>query len=378
MIGANAPKSTMPQLRITLPPETTNRDYDIVNGHDGLPKLGKLMAERLGRRRCFVISDQVVSSLHLPTVEKSIEAAGHTLGASTIMAAGEKHKNIKNLERVLAGLLSQHLDRQCLIIALGGGVVGDVAGLAAALALRGIDYVQVPTSLLAMVDSSVGGKTAIDHAAGKNLIGAFHQPRLVVCDLDVLKTLPPREWRCGYAEVFKYGAIMDAAFFEWCENYGAALLAGKPDVIVHAVETSCALKANIVSADEKENGLRAILNFGHTFGHAFETHYMPEGTLQHGEAVAVGMVYAARLSEKLGHAPQGTAPRIIDHLNAVHLPTRLPDVITDTLADTLLRHMKADKKTTGGQLNFVLLKNIGQAFVAKNIDAAVVKDVLMS
>jgi 3-dehydroquinate synthase len=296
-----------------------------------------------------------------------------------IVPPGEQTKSFQGLADVSERLLALGLDRGDLVTAFGGGVVGDLAGFAAAIYKRGIDFVQVPTTLLAQVDSSVGGKTAIDVAAGKNLIGAFHQPRLVLADLDVLASLPEREMRCGYAEVIKYGLLGDFGFFEWLEANGAAVLAREPEALAHAVARSIEMKAEIVAEDETEQGRRALLNLGHTFAHALEAETGYGADLLHGEAVAAGMALAFRFSAAQGLAPTQDAGRAAAAIAAAGLPTCLEGVAGQPFdAAALVRHMAQDKKAEGGRLTFILARGLGSAFVAKDVDAEAVANFLKS
>jgi len=308
----------------------------------------------------------------------SLEAAA--IAASPVLvAAGEQAKSFVGLADVIDRLLALELDRGDLITAFGGGVVGDLAGFAAAVYKRGIDFVQVPTTLLAQVDSSVGGKTAIDTPRGKNLVGAFHQPRLVLADLDVLASLPDREMRAGYAEVIKYGLLGDFGFFEWLEANGAAVLAREPQALAHAVARCVEMKAEIVAEDETEQGRRALLNLGHTFGHALEAETGFGVSLLHGEAVAAGQAIALRFSAAQGLCRTQDATRAEQAIAAAGLPTRLADLPGHPFkARTLVEHMGQDKKAEGGRLTFVLARGIGEAFVAKGLDAGVVEDFLLA
>jgi 3-dehydroquinate synthase len=274
-------------------------------------------------------------------------------------------------------LLALELDRGDIITAFGGGVVGDLAGFAAAIYKRGVDFVQIPTTLLAQVDSSVGGKTAIDTPRGKNLVGAFHQPRLVLADLDVLATLDAREMRAGYAEVIKYGLLGDRAFFEWLETKGEDVLAREPAALARAVARSVEMKAEIVAEDEREQGRRALLNLGHTFGHALESETGYGAALLHGEAVGAGMALAFRFSARLGHCSGQDAERAVRAIAAAGLPTRLDEVPGHPFnADRLVAHMAQDKKAEGGRLTFILTRALGDAFTAKGVDARAVADFL--
>jgi 3-dehydroquinate synthase len=290
---------------------------------------------------------------------------------------GESSKSFEVLEKVCDGLIAARIERSDVVIALGGGVVGDLAGFAAAIVRRGVDYVQVPTSLLAQVDSSVGGKTAIDTSHGKNLVGAFYQPKLVLIDIDTLKTLPKREILAGYAEVVKYGLLGDMKFFAWCEKNGPALRDGDAAARAYAVLESCRAKAEVVAEDEREDGRRALLNLGHTFGHALEaaTGFGPE--LLHGEAISIGMVMAFDLSVTLGLCPAADAARVRAHFKAMGLPTGL-DALGNRRPDTasLIAKMRRDKKVRGGAITFILVRGIGQAFIARDVDMAEVERLL--
>ena len=353
------------------------RSYDILIGNGLLADAGRLMAPVLRSSQVAVITDENVAGAgHLATLEKALVAAG--VDARTIiLEPGEQTKDFAHLERVTNDLLARGIDRKTTLVALGGGVIGDLTGVCAALTLRGLDFVQVPTTLLAQVDSSVGGKTAINTAQGKNLVGAFYQPRLVLADTDVLDTLPPRELRAGYAEVVKYGVIVMPEFFDWLEGNGAALLAGDAAARRRAILTCCDAKARIVSADETEQGQRALLNLGHTFGHALEAETGYGGGLLHGEAVAIGMVMALTLSTRLGLCQGNDAGRLRTHLDATGLPADLSGLNTGGwTAKRLLAHMMKDKKTEGGKLTFILARAIGDAFIERDVPTGAVADVL--
>lgn len=349
--------------------------YDVVVGRGLLAQAGAHIAP-LAKGRTVIVTDETVAGIHTDTLTASLTAAGVT---SEIVAvpAGEGSKSFAELERVLDRLLEIGLDRKDVVIALGGGVVGDLAGLAAALFMRGIDFVQIPTTLLAQVDSSVGGKTAIDTPRGKNLVGAFHQPRLVLADIDVLATLPERQVRSGWAEVLKHGLICDASFFDWLAGEGAAGANGDPAALERAVIRSVEIKSAVVGEDEKEAGRRALLNLGHTFGHAVETEVgFDEGALAHGEAVAMGCCMAFRYSAREGLCSADDVARVEAVVAAAGLPTRL-DQVGSFAADRLLALMAGDKKAEGGALTLILARGIGQAFVAKGVDAAKVRGFLV-
>jgi 3-dehydroquinate synthase len=343
--------------------DLAGRPYDILVGPGLLAAAGDRIKPLMGGRQVVVVTDRNVARHHLETVRRSLAAAA--IGARAIvLEPGEATKSWDGYRRLCEEILAGGIDRGTMILALGGGVVGDLAGFAAATLLRGLDYVQIPTTLLAQVDSSVGGKTAIDVAAGKNLVGAFHQPRLVLADTDTLQTLPDRQLRAGYAETVKYGLIRDAGFFAWCEANATALLARDDAALRHAVVASCAAKAAVVAADERESGERALLNLGHTFGHAIEAELGFSDALLHGEAVAIGMALAFDLSARRGLAAGDEAARVRAHLEAAGLPTRVPRGLAPR---RLLEHMRRDKKTRDGRLVFVLARGIGKAFVERGV-----------
>ncbi|HUY67771.1 MAG TPA: 3-dehydroquinate synthase [Alphaproteobacteria bacterium] len=347
------------------------RAYDIVIGDSILAEAGTLIDMRLGRRRCLVVTDSNVGPLYQQRCEAVLAAAGHALLPGVTVPAGEGSKDFATLQKLLEQILANGADRKALIIALGGGVVGDLAGLAASLALRGLDVVQIPTTLVAQTDSAVGGKTGIDTAHGKNTVGAFYQPRLVIADVSLLDSLPPREMLAGYAEVVKYGLIGDAAFFRWCKANAARLLNGDRPAQIHAVGVSCAAKAKIVAADEREAGRRALLNLGHTFGHALEAATGYGQILLHGEAVAIGMVMAFKLSAKLGLCPDADAYEMREHLVSLRLPIAPPPFAYDL--ERLMQLMAQDKKAEAGTLTLILAKGIGEAFVSRDVDADAVR-----
>jgi 3-dehydroquinate synthase len=347
------------------------RAYDVAIGARLLEEAPRHLQPLLRERRVFVVTDENVRAAHWPRLERALAAAGIAAPLVTL-PPGERTKDFAHLERVLSAVLDQRPERRSLLLALGGGVIGDLVGLAASLLLRGVDFVQVPTTLLAQVDSSVGGKTAIDTRHGKNLVGAFYQPRLVLADLDALATLPPRELRAGYAEAVKYGLIDEPGFFDWCEANGAAVLAGDTGAQAHAVATSVAAKARIVAEDERENGARALLNLGHTFGHAIET-AEGFGGLLHGEAVGVGLVLAFDLSARLGLCPPADAARVRRHLAALGLPTAPPAGLDPRRLVELMAH---DKKVSDARIVFVLARGIGRAFVARDVPLDAVVDLL--
>ncbi|WP_304171577.1 3-dehydroquinate synthase [Phenylobacterium aquaticum] len=356
----------------TVPVGLGDRAYEVVIGRGLLDTAGARIAPFLKNGRAAIVSDETVWALHGPRLTAALEAAGIACPA-VIVPPGEQTKSFAGLADLSDRLLALELDRGDLIVAFGGGVVGDLAGFAAAIYKRGVDFVQIPTTLLAQVDSSVGGKTAIDTPRGKNLIGAFHQPRLVLADLDVLATLPAREMRAGYAEVIKYGLLGDFAFFEWLEAHAGQVLSREPEALAHAVARSVEMKAEIVIEDEKEAGRRALLNLGHTFGHALEAETGYGEALLHGEAVAAGSALAFRFSASQGLCEAQDARRAEAAIAAAGLPTRMSEVTAKPFdARTLVRHMGQDKKAEGGRLTFILARALGDAFVAKNVDAAAV------
>ena len=343
------------------------RAYDILIGPHLLDAAGAILAERFPGRRYGIITDATVAQAQLPRLLASLDAAG-LAHSEIVLPAGEATKSWAHLGQAVEGILAARLERGDLVIALGGGVIGDLAGFAAAIARRGMGFVQMPTSLLAQVDSSVGGKTGINSPQGKNLIGAFHQPRLVLADLSTLDTLAPRQFAAGYAEVVKYGLIDDAEFFYWLEANQAEIFAGGP-ARGEAIARCCAHKARVVIEDETEQGVRALLNLGHTFGHALEKDTGYSDRLLHGEGVAIGMALAHGFSARLGLAPGQDTGRVVAHLQKVGLPTTLAD-IPGTLGstETLMAAIAQDKKVVRGALTFILTRGIGQAFIERNVD----------
>jgi 3-dehydroquinate synthase len=355
------------------------RTYDIIIGRDVLGSLGARIASLRPGVRTAVVTDRTVAKHWLEPAEASLAAAGIPT-SRIVVEEGEISKTYAGIEKVSEALISAKIERNDLVVALGGGVVGDLAGFAAAILRRGVDFVQVPTSLLAQVDSSVGGKTGINSPQGKNLLGAFHQPVLVIADTAVLDTLSPRQFRAGYAEVAKYGVLGDEAFFTWLEKNHNDILKGG-SAREHAIATSCRAKAAIVSRDERETGERALLNLGHTFGHALEAATGFSDRLFHGEGVAIGMVLAAEFSAKLGTIGAADAARVERHLAEAGLPTRLQDIagfaqegLAD--ADRLLALMAQDKKVKRGKLTFILLEAIGRAVIAKDVEPSLIRDFL--
>jgi 3-dehydroquinate synthase len=344
------------------------RAYDIVIGRGVLNSLGARLATLRPGAAAFIVTDENVARQHLAAVRASLEAAKLRTGEAVI-APGEQAKSWRGLEALCEEMLRARIERDDLVVALGGGVIGDLAGFAAAITRRGLDYVQVPTTLLAQVDSSVGGKTAINSRQGKNLIGAFHQPILVLADTATLDTLPPREFRAGYAEVVKYGLLGDAAFFDWLQSNWRDVFAGGA-AREHAIAVSCRAKAAIVARDERETGDRALLNLGHTFGHALEAACGFSDRLLHGEAVALGMALAFEFSARRRLLPAAEAARVVAHLAAVGLPTQIKDIPGGAPdKDTLMQLIAQDKKVKRGKLTFILARGIGAAFVARDVDA---------
>jgi 3-dehydroquinate synthase len=343
------------------------RSYDIVIEAGLLARAGALLAPLSRRRTMAIVTDEHLET-HLTTLQASLKAAG-VASEAIVLPAGESTKSWSHLETLTDKLLDLGIERGDHVIALGGGVIGDLVGFATSILKRGCGFVQVPTTLLAQVDSSVGGKTAINSRAGKNLIGAFHQPALVLIDPQVLDTLPIRQARAGYAEVVKYGLIDDFAFFEWCEANGAALLAGDPDARAYAIAHSVAAKARIVAEDERETtGKRALLNLGHTFGHALEAETGFSDKLLHGEGVAAGMALAFGFSAAQGLCPGQDAERVAAHLRAVGLPDGLAAAGITASGETLVEHMLHDKKMDAGTLPFLLAKGIGRTYLDKGVD----------
>lgn len=356
-------------VRIDLAP--THRNYDIIVGENILAKAGTYISQRVGERRCIIVTDANVAPLYLQRLEAVLDVAAHTRLPSIILPAGEQTKSFDGLQNLLAQLFDRAIDRKTLLIALGGGVIGDLTGFAASIALRGVDFVQIPTTLLAQVDSSVGGKTGINSAYGKNTLGTFYQPRLVLADTSTLDSLPERQLMSGYAEVVKYGLIHDPNFFLWCDEHASQLMYGNPDIRIQAVSQSCAYKAQIVAEDEREAGRRALLNLGHTFGHALESVTGFSDRLLHGEAVAIGTAMAFHLSAQMGLCPTQDAQAVKSHLSRLGLPVAPPEGTYDI--DELMTLMAQDKKATDGKLTLILAKGIGQSFIAKDVDPAPVR-----
>jgi 3-dehydroquinate synthase len=353
-----------------------DRAYDIRIGPGLLSRAGAEIAPLLARPRVAILTEERVARLHLGPLQAALAEVGIE-SAALALPPGETTKGWEQLSRSVEWLLAQKVERRDVVVALGGGVIGDLAGFAAAILRRGVRFVQVPTTLLAQVDSSVGGKTGINSPHGKNLIGAFHQPSLVLADTALLDTLPRRDLLAGYAEVAKYGALGDADFFAWLEAHGPALAAGDTAARVRAVRRSCEMKAGIVVRDETEQGERALLNLGHTFGHALEAATGYSDRLLHGEGVAIGLALAAQLSARLDLCAQEEPSRVVAHLRAMGLPAALADVPGDLPdADGLLTLMAQDKKVEAGRARFVLLHRLGAAFVSADVPPAAVRTLL--
>jgi 3-dehydroquinate synthase len=363
---------TYETVRVDLP----GRAYDILIGAGLLKEAGQHIAPFLRRKRVAIVTDETVAGLHLAALEASLEAAGIAPSALAL-PAGEATKSWAQFSRTVEWILTEKIERSDLVIALGGGVIGDLVGFAAAVVRRGVRFVQIPTTLLAQVDSSVGGKTGINTSQGKNLVGAFHQPTLVLADTGILATLPPRDFLAGYGEVVKYGLLGDAAFFEWLEINGRAMASGDIHKRNHAVRRSCEMKAEIVMRDETEQGDRALLNLGHTFCHALEAATGYSTRLLHGEGVAIGCALAFETSARLGLCAQEEPSRLRAHLAAMGMKVDLQDIPGDLPdADALLALMAQDKKVLDGKLRFIMARGIGEAFVTSDVPEKVVRGLL--
>ncbi len=387
-----------------------DRSYPIHIGAGLLAQSGALLAPLVAKSarpaRIAVVTDKTVAKLHYPAFAAALTAKGME-PIPIVLPPGEQTKSFVQLEGLMEQLLAANVERGSLIVALGGGVIGDLTGFAAGTLKRGVDFAQVPTTLLAQVDSSVGGKTAINMPQGKNLVGLFYQPRIVIADISVLATLPRRELLGGYAEIVKYALLGDADFFAWLEKHGAAALSGDQRAIAYAVAHSCKMKAGIVSRDEREQGERTLLNLGHTFGHGLEAATSYSDRLSHGEGVAIGCVLAFKLSERLGHCKAEDVARVEAHIAAVGLATRITQIpgqtpsapghpfvesaatppgahstpfvesaATPPGADDILAHMRHDKKAKGGRMTFILVRGIGQAFISRDVPEDAVRAVL--
>ncbi len=354
----------MKTLQVDLGP----RSYPISIGSSLLGRT-ELFSPHVTGRQVMIVTNPTVSSLYLKRLRPAL--ANYTVQVHEF-PDGEEYKTLEQLLPLFDQLLTAQFERRCTLIALGGGVVGDMTGFAAACYQRGVPFIQVPTTLLAQVDSSVGGKTGVNHPRGKNMIGAFYQPQAVIIDTDTLQTLDDRQFSAGLAEVVKYGLIRDAPFFDWLETQASALMKRDPGALSIAIARSCEIKADVVAQDEREGGLRAILNLGHTFGHAVET-AMGYGTVLHGEAVAIGTVLAARMSLQLGGVTPQDLDRLLILFQRMNLPTQLPSQLT---ADTLLSLMQLDKKVEQGQIRLVLLKQLGEAMISNDYPADLLSQIL--
>ncbi len=350
------------------------RSYDIIIGANSIEYLNEFLAQK-NYSKIFIITDENVAKLHLAKLEEVLEKTKITTEI-VVTPSGEQTKSFQSLEKICEEILEKNADRKSLIIAFGGGVIGDLSGFIASILLRGIDFVQIPTTLLASVDSSVGGKTAINSRAGKNLVGSFYQPQLVICDLNFLKTLPIRELRSGYAEVVKYGLIQDRNFFDFLVENANKIFALDEEILTKIITKSCQSKADIVSQDEKENGCRALLNFGHTFGHIFETETNYSSEVLHGEAVALGMLMAAKMSLNFGMINDSDFAQIKSHLEDCNFIIDPKKIRTIWDEKNLIKHLYKDKKTEGGNLTFILLEKIGSAVIKKSVALADFEKVL--
>ena len=352
----------------TVDLDLAERSYSIHIGKGLLEQASDLIPLDLADKKVFILYDKNAYP-YVQVLEESL--AGKVDDSKTLgLKGGEPTKSYEGLQDVLSWLLKNKVDRQSILIAVGGGVIGDLGGFAASVVMRGIPYIQVPTTLLAQVDSSVGGKTGINTAQGKNLVGSFYQPKTVICDIGTLGTLPERELQAGYAEIVKYGFINDIKFFEWLEENGEKVLSLDAEAVIHAVKTSCEAKAAIVAADEKEAGQRALLNLGHTFGHALEAAADYDGRLLHGEAVAIGMVMAFDLSAEMGLCSQEDPSRVRAHLRSLALKTKASEITPNLKqsAEDIVALMASDKKAQAGKIGFILARGIGEAFQSYDVD----------
>ncbi|MEE8351351.1 MAG: 3-dehydroquinate synthase [Rhodospirillales bacterium] len=365
----------------TLSVDLGRRSYDIVIGAGVIKKAGALIKPHLANNRVIVITDKNVANHWLGPLEATLDAAGVD-HQNIVLEPGEQTKKFSHVEKLSGQLLDAQVERSTVLIALGGGVIGDLTGFVAAITLRGLDFIQIPTTLLAQVDSSVGGKTGINTAQGKNLIGAFHQPLLVAADIATLATLPARQKLAGYAEVVKYGLIGDADFFAWLESNAKAVIEGDADATRYAILESCRAKAAIVAEDEKEHGQRALLNLGHTFGHALEAQVGYGDNLLHGEAVAIGTMMAFDLSVRMRLCPEADRDRVLEHFKDIGLPVGLERLADkDWSSDGLISLMGQDKKVQSGEMTFILMRTISQAFITRDVpedDLAAVLDGYLS
>lgn len=358
-----------------IPVSLPHHRYDVVVGSGLLGKAANYIKPVLQSKHAIVITDENVANTHLTTFKSSFEHSALRLDV-IVVAPGEESKSFATYQRVMEDCLALGLERKTTIIALGGGVIGDLAGFVAATAMRGVPFIQIPTTLLSQVDSSVGGKTGINSQIGKNLVGAFWQPELVLADIATLETLPRRQLLAGYAEIVKSSLISEPDFFTWCEKNGGALLNGNTALLAEAIKRTCAFKARVVCADEREQanqGGRALLNLGHSFAHALEAEFHYDGRLLHGEAVSIGLHLAMALSVRMKLAPESDLQRLDAHLDALHMPKRISDLPERLKTSALLDHMTRDKKNHDGQLTFILLHGIGHAFTCRTVNPELVK-----
>jgi 3-dehydroquinate synthase len=351
-----------PSLKVDL----KDRSYPIYIGHGVIKNAGSLLSGIIGHSSSFIVTDENVAPLYLSELQNSLKESG-IQSVSAILPAGEKTKSFEQLTNLTEQMLASGVNRHSTIIALGGGVIGDITGFASAVTMRGINFVQVPTTLLAQVDSAVGGKTGINTTSGKNLVGSFHQPKAVISDTSALNTLPKREVLAGYAEICKYGLINAPSFWEWLENNGTTVIAGGSKHVINAVKTSCESKAHIVAKDELEKGVRGLLNLGHTFGHAFEAEFQYSNELLHGEAVSIGITLAFEISEELGLCPTEDKDRVLKHFRSVGLPTTLPKSTRVIKCSDIISHMQKDKKAYKNKITFVLTRGIGKSFLTQDV-----------
>jgi 3-dehydroquinate synthase len=377
MLEAEGSMAPDPMALATIPVALGERSYQVLIGPGVMARAGELIKAHVGTDKCAIVTDANVARHHLAPLEMSLGAAGLHAGTA-VLPPGETTKSFQALADLCERLLAMGLERRDGLVALGGGVIGDLAGFAASIVRRGLPLVQVPTTLLAQVDSSVGGKTAINTPQGKNLVGTFHQPRLVLADTDVLSTLPPRQLRAGYVEAAKYGLLGDAQYFAWLEQNAPAVCAGNAAALTHAIAIAVRGKAAIVARDETETGERMLLNLGHTFGHALEAWADFSDRLLHGEAIAIGICLAFRLSEALGHLGNNSVARVEAHFSGLGLPTSIAHVRGGEKPDAaaLLGIMGQDKKVRGGQLTLILARGIGEAFITRDVAAPIVRDFL--
>ena len=356
-----------------------SNSYKIIISNDLNNKVAEFHFKHFNSRPAVIISDNIVAPFYLNKIIKSFSKKKIS-NRNIVLPHGEKQKSFSSLIKVTENLLANKISRDTVLYALGGGVIGDLTGFTAAITLRGLDFVQIPTTLLSQVDSSIGGKTGINTAHGKNLIGAFYQPNLVLIDTTTLKTLPKREILSGYAEVVKYALINDKIFFEWLENYGKRVVECEEKFLIDAIHKCCSIKSEVVKKDEKDRNIRAILNFGHTFGHAFEAESSYNNNLRHGEAVSVGMILACKLSRELGYIDKNITSRIESHFTSIGLPTSPKHISTKNLKwdlSKLVNRMKNDKKVLNNKIQFVLMKKIGKAFLSPEVNITKVKRLIM-